>query len=304
MRSIYITAVAATLLAPSFASADPGRAPAGSFELGRVAPRALISPGAYAAAAKSKPAAATYGGATSSGAPFVLKLARGGKRFDKVGLITRLQCTSGQEFAMSLYLTPAKHKVGRTGKFRLALLATADAGDGQSTMAASAGVVGKVRPGRATGTIQLHVDFVKTQDGSKLDSCDSVRERWSAKAAPGRIFGGVTSAHAPVVVQLSSNRRKVTDLRIAWYAPCTNDLFFAADDLTNFPIDPNGQFGDTFPIEGDMADGTHARLDYEVKGKVGKRKASGQLHVTVALTAPTGETNNCDSGPISWSATS
>ena len=304
MRSIYTAVLAATLLAPSFASADPGRLPTGSFELGRVAPRALISPGAYAAAAKSKPAAATYGGATSSGAPFVLKLARGGKRVDKVGLITRVRCTSGEQFAMSLYLTPAKHKVGRTGKFRLALLATADAGDGQSTMAASAGVTGKVRRAKATGTIQLHVDFVKTQDGSRLDSCDSVREGWSAKAAPGRIFGGVTSAHAPVVVQLSSDRRKVTDLRIAWYAPCTNGLFFAADDLADFPIDPNGQFGDTFPIEGDMGDGSHVRVDYEVKGKVGKRKASGQLHAVVAVTAPTGETDNCDSGPISWSATS
>ena len=304
MRSIYTAVLAATLLAPSFASADSGRIPTGSFELGRVAPRALTSPGANAVAARSKPAApATYGGATSTGAPFVLRLARGGKRIDKVGFRSRLHCTSGEEFSQGAYLTPQKHKLGRTGKFHLALLGTADAGNGQ-VMAASASVIGKVRPGQATGTIQLHVDVVNTADGSKVDSCDSDRERWTAKTAQGRIYGGATSDNEPVVVKLSKNRGKVTDLVIAWGAPCTNGSFTAVDDLTDFPIDPSCQFGDTFPIEGDLGGGEHARVDYEVKGKVGKRKASGQLHMVVSVTAPTGETDNCDSGPISWSATS
>lgn len=302
MRSIYIAGVAATLVTPSLAAADLGRIPTGSVELGRVTPAALTSPRARAIAASSNMAgAAIYGGATSSDAPFVLKLTRNGKRIDKVGFRTRLQCASGDAFSQGAYLTPQKHKVGRTGKFRLALLGTADAGNGQA-MAASAGVTGRLRPGKATGTIQLHIDFVNVQDGSKVDSCDSDTERWSAKAARGRIYGGATSANEPVVVELSRNRRAITDMRIAWGAPCANGTFSAIDDLTDFPIDPSGQFGDAFPVEGDLGGGEHARIDFDVKGRIGKRKASGLLHMTVAVSAPTGETNTCDSGAISWSA--
>jgi hypothetical protein len=270
-------------------------------------------------AAKTRPLGLVYGGVTSTAAPFVLKLERGAKKIDHVNILVEGKCANGQSVRYDATLTfevniPAAVMLGdhvfkggrlsKTGAFRAVGRGAEDFGAVIAGM--NEKIAGKVtRSGGASGTYTATMGIVDTQTGTTTTTCNTGTIRWTARSAPGRIYGGTTSDDQPVVVELAKRRTSVHVLRFSWSANCSpsGGVQFP-ENLSGFPL-TNGAFGDSFEQAYDLGGGSKATFDYAIRGRVAKTKASGSFSVKDTETDATGAvTAACDSGTVTWSAKS
>jgi hypothetical protein len=291
MRPLPIVALATTLLA--------GASPVSAHPRSGV----LRQPLAGAAAAKKLAGGAVYGGTTSQGEPLVAQLSRDGKRIGRLAFDMQTQCTSGSHFHFAGAAVPGKAKIKPNGRFTALVTGRLDGGD--ETGLAAVTLKGKLSAGKASGSISGNVTWVNNQTQAQTDSCSSNADSWRAKSARGRVYGGMTSEFEPVVVELARNGRKVSDLRLSWTTTCASQMtLHVPDDLTDFPISSGGGFGDNFGMDATQQDGTKVHVDYQVDGKVGKRRATGHFHAVATFTDPAGAVDTCASSSMSWIATS
>ena len=245
----------------------------------------------------------TYGGGTSDGDPFVLTLSSGGTRLARVVDQWRAPCSSGKGYLGSNVLR-GNLKVAKRGAFAGAARLTADLGGGTQGVETN-DFSGVLRGKRASGKWHVHVDVMDTQSGTKVDDCD-LKFNFSARSARGHIFGGSTSARAPVVVQVAANGRKVSLFRIGWSADCTPPgVIQFGEAFANFPIS-SGRFGDDFFLQNPPdQSGQTDRFDYKVHGRVGRRAASGTFQgMATRRDAAGNPLLTCTGTPLTWTAAS
>jgi hypothetical protein len=223
-----------------------------------------------------------------------------GKGFDFGGPITAVQSppssiASGQNFLLD-------GRVARNGRFKGKGLGSVDLGD--SSAALSERVQGKLSANAAVGTFSVHIDIVDGKTGNAADSCDTGSVSWRAPAPQSLFYGGSSSQGQPAVLQLRADRRQVKAFRIAWFADCSsqNSVDFG-DAFGDFKLTRSGSFGDAFSQTYPDDAGGHIDYAYVLRGKVGRRNASGRFHVVVTMHDASGAvTDTCTSPTVRWSA--
>ena len=137
-----------------------------------------------------------------------------------------------------------------------------------------------------------------------------------ATAAPAAAAGpvvpttlaGFTSQHMPSFFKLSKNATRLLLGSIALNVTCqSGDQFAIEDDFSNLTIKPDGTLSGKWAAaptklsDGYTAGGTgkmDARLSHN------HRKLTGVWRVQQTFISPSGQTDQCDSGPVRFAATS
>jgi hypothetical protein len=259
-------------------------------------------------------AAGSYAGLTSQQAPIVFAMAKGGGRVAKVVVFWTAACSGGtfMQGETMRVMSRAPHNlrpgpavlvggsIGTNGGFRASGTGANDV-TGVNARVTEA-VNGKLGRRSGAGTFEARVQ-VKNGAGAVVDRCRTGRLRWSAPAPQSLYYGGSTSEAQPVVLQLAADRQSVKNLRLVWFANCSDGGSAAINDaLDDFPV-TGGGFGDTFSQTYPTDNGGQEKYDYEIAGNVGARSASGTFHVVLTATDPAGAvTATCESPVLRWNA--
>lgn len=277
---------------------------------------------------RARPAAAvtptrpltTYGGSSSQDSPFALIVSKDHKRLARVLVHVEAACPSGavviESGAAAFEPSGGPPSVSRnrfvgntlprSGRFRAKGAALESYGPTMYGKVSEA-LTGKVRGNRAKGTFRLTVQIVDANTSAVQETCDTGPLTWHTAAVVGKVYAGLTAASRPVVVELSSDRSEVTDLRIGWDAACQPEGGFSiGDHVGGFPVDTSGHFGHPFDI-GPFTrdDGDSIKVHYAVTGKLAATRVTGTFAATYTRTAPDGTVQaTCDRTVQHWSAVS
>jgi hypothetical protein len=129
-----------------------------------------------------------------------------------------------------------------------------------------------------------------------------------SSAAPGVVLAGFTSQQYPVFFRISANNRVLLASGIAISAACTDGSNYVVPDLAlRVPIGADGRLHRlviTPPTAGPNG-GTYSGSDM-LTGMLGlaHSRLTGTWRLRVQVTEPGGESLECDSGPVRFSATS
>ena len=278
----------------------------------RIAALAGIGSLALACGAQAR----TYGGPTGQDDAIVLVTNSSGKRLSGAVMAFRASCESGQTFAFHDVV-----EVGSAGGGTLPygeLVASRNSGgvvraqlfNAYSTSAGSAAlqVEFSARTGSKSSRGSFSAELVEFDtpgarpateppSGAKVvDRCRTGTVRWSARHAPGRIYGGVSSQGEPVVLIANRNRSRLETAGVGWHADCTDQGFVDFPDvLRNFPI-RRGRFGDVFAWRPEPG----VNIAYDFGGSINSRTARGRLRVDVDK----GNAATCSTGQLTWRASS
>ena len=188
------------------------------------------------------------------------------------------------------------------GAFKGVQLTGADLG--AAVAAISVDVSGKLKPTRASGTLDAIVKVSDKATGAAITSCEA-RLRWVATRKPEVIYGGATSQGEPIVIRLDARRTRVNDVMLTWRASCSTSggFYRAPDHFVNFDLSPTGKFGNPFTAQTDIDGGGKRQWDYQIAGRVTRKKAGGTLQAKVSDTDAAGAaTDLCETGNLTWKA--
>ncbi len=259
---------------------------------------------------------AVYGGGARSGQPIVLKSDAESTTLRSLTIGWIATCDDGSFVPGGGTLTPTKATPGfqpssselmvsrnAKGRFHGVQLANRDLGS--SAAAITVNVVGKLEPGRASGTIKVEVAIIDKATNVAVTTC-RVNDRFSVSREAGIVYGGTTSQGTPIVLRLHADRSRVSDVFVSWVAPCApGGAFHVSDALVNFPVKSSGAFGNRFEAEFPADGGANRHYAYAFSGKLSKISAKGKLQVKVDETDAAGAaTYSCDTGAMTWKVTS
>ncbi|HEV3070861.1 MAG TPA: hypothetical protein VGY76_05480 [Solirubrobacteraceae bacterium] len=138
----------------------------------------------------------------------------------------------------------------------------------------------------------------------------SARHRAKHPVPAGVVFGGVTSAQAPVVIEVSRNGREVAQAIMAVPVQCqmsdqaSKPTLFLPVAYTHLPISPTGAFH-----EGNEKTESEAGHTTTVTGRLSggfnraRTSVTGTWSLVVVIHDATGATvGRCDSGAVSFTA--
>ncbi len=139
------------------------------------------------------------------------------------------------------------------------------------------------------------------------DAAVSPADARTAAATVGNTYGGVTSQGYPVVVDMTSNRRKLVRAMAAIELPCTSGATaFLPDEYTALPVTRKGKFGTAFgPVTVRNDDGTTSDVQGRLSGRLtsAKTRLAGTWELEWTDHDAAGAvTDTCDSGVVRWSA--
>jgi hypothetical protein len=268
------------------------------------------APGALAADA-------VYGGTTSDGEAIVVTANKAGMKLRSAVIAWKADCSDQSVFANGSSLRPAKAspgfsagpddlQVSRNGKRRFAGKQMVGYDLGDSGAAVIVTLDGRLGAKSASGTLSATVAIIDKASGNETGTCSTGRLRWKATRAPGRVYAGKTSQDEPVVARLDAKRKRVTDLLVSWdSSSCqTPGYVHYGERLHNFGVAASGRFTDSWDATERLSDGGTVRTTYALTGRVAKRAANGTLRIGVTwLDAAGATTDSCDSGGITWKAT-
>jgi hypothetical protein len=277
------------------------------------------APGATAVA-KRRPAAppTIYGGSTSDDAPFGLQVSKDHRRLVRLLIHAGAACPSGGTAVVSEAVpfaaklpkssqanTIIGNRLKAGGRFSFPGAATQDYGARTGLVAEN--VTGRIHGATAKGTFDLTVEIIDTASGDTVETCRSDTLHWTARAAKGRIFIGLTASRRPVVMALTPDRLQVADIWFGWTAPCRpQGTLVVGDHLSHFSVSPGGQFGEAFDAGPyGRPDGSSVTWHYDVHGAVSRTSASGTIAATWARTDAAGATDaTCELPAEQWKAAS
>jgi hypothetical protein len=215
----------------------------------------------------------TYGGSTSANDPIVVMLSRDGKSVRRITTRFEATCTDGAGFVM--FVDGATNRtIDPSGRFVGMFNVTDDLGSGVTRRRTSS-LKGKVEGKKVTGSFRFHVDHVDAAS-AVVATCDQTAT-FHAIAARGRVFGGRTSQHAPVVVELAAKRKVVRRFRIGWQSSCTpsETSLHVGETLMNFPL-ASGRFGDDFTENLSGPTGEKQTSRYSLRGRLGGPRSAAR----------------------------
>jgi hypothetical protein len=271
--------------------------------------------GATAAVLAATPAAeaadAVYGGTTSNGDPIVVTADAAATTLRSIAISWRASCgpDPGDWIPGGGVLTPAEPVAGFAPSADELLVSKNAKGSFAGTqLAGGAGPMvvdlkGKLKAGKATGTLSATVKVLDPETGNTTASCQTT-QRWTATREPGIIYGGATSQGQPFVVRLNQTHKRVNDVITTWFAKCTPDGYFLSPDhFGNFAVKGSGAFGNPFDWDTTLDDGTKRDYAYQFKGRLTSKAVKGTMQVKVAETDAAGAPGaNCDTGGLTFKA--
>lgn len=126
-----------------------------------------------------------------------------------------------------------------------------------------------------------------------------------ARPAADVTFGGRTSAHWPVMVQLSRDGRKVTYAVAAWSAQCSDGPFADYEEFAQIPVSARGRFSSSYDTGDYQQDSATVRYAASIAGKLNKRhtRIKGTVRVFSSAKDPAnGVDSTCDTGTVKFVA--
>jgi hypothetical protein len=180
------------------------------------------------------------------------------------------------------------------GRLTAALLTTRARGRAQME-AVRGELSGTVGAAGAEGTLVARRTVVEVATGRVLRSCARTIP-WRTVRGRGTVFGGSTSAGAPVVLRVTANHRRVTQSLISWAAPCRRvDYYREPTDefLLPFALSPGGRFTQSYRYDA----GELGEVIGRFAGRVRETTASGSFRVRVRSPR-----DRCDLAPQTWTA--
>jgi hypothetical protein len=263
-------------------------------------------------AAAPAPAARVYGGQPGATTPFqsVLTLSDDGRRV--TGLVFEFDVACPAEDFRSVgfgrarivpappaapdanvpYLVAPTVRNGRLSA-RLSALRTGE----ELVETLDAKLTGTISPRRLSGRLAMSLQWRSASTGDLMASCRrTIRVR--ALRRPGIVYGGSSSQDAPVVLELTRDRTRVSHAHFSWFAPCRNAGSWNEEhdefDLRPLPLSPAGAFSGSYTFR--LEDGWVERSRFA--GRVGPARASG----TFRGSASNPDVDTCSIGPLTWSA--
>ena len=254
----------------------------------------------------------TYGGVTSESYPLVLKTSKNGRKVVAVASQFFLPCASGMHLPYGEQLTSSggfgdasgrivSGSVSKTGRLRVSISGTV--GDDSLSAAITETISGKLAQKRSSGSVHVHAPIVDRQSGRQVDVCDQTLSwRFGPQA---QAYGGATSQHTPVVVELSKDRSKVKSFDLGWMATCSSGgMDFPGGSFPNFRLSKFGTFGDSFTDSSKSPDGSMSEEDaFKLVGKIGRSAGHGTFSYTEIDRDQSGVTTNTCGASLSWSVT-
>ncbi len=281
-----------------------GAAPAQAF----VAPSKYALTGGTAAARGDAPLRATaaagtrvYAGSTTHGEmPLVIEVRN--NRVTRVVAEYQDACFAYGHDGKGPALTGAA--LGRTGRASVKVTSkindtsTIFRSDGAPIDSVVEQVKGTFGAKTATGTIRA---TAIRSDGS---TCQSSVDAFRLTHQQGRYFGGVTSQHMPVVLELVPSRAEVHHLHVGWFGRCQDGSYNVVPDfLVAFPI-TGGVWGDIFTQNFTTPTLTYT-ASYDIHGTLGATKGAGRLSVNVQGVDANGAVQDaCSTGTVRFAVAS
>ena len=250
----------------------------------------------------------TYGGSTSGDDPVVVVLSRRGTVLKRTHTQFATSCSSGNVRPFFVEASP-RLSISESGRFAGARSNEERFADGM-TARETVTLKGKVRGKKMSGSLRLHADFLDAT-GTAMDACDQ-SATFTAVSARGKVFGGHTSQHGPVVVEIAAHAKAVHHVHIGWESSCTpsgaaeptGGFLVTGDTLRDFPIARN-RFGGDFAQDATQPNGARETLNYSLRGKIKRGSLTGTFGVKSAVADATGTTlATCDTGNVSYAARS
>jgi hypothetical protein len=254
-----------------------------------------------AAGAAARTRGVTYGGMTSAHVPLVITLSADGKHVVKMADMWTAPCTAGGTMTIGGAIA-TKLDVDSHGRFAAEGSKGVTVG-GDRTWFLEQHATGTVNGHAMSGTWTVDLRRYDTT-GALADSC-ATSFTYRARAAAGRIYGGVTSQDLPVVVTVAPGRTKVRRIDFGWSSTCRSDTFIQfPDTVSNFRL-VGGRFRGVFGASDKGSQGEELRLAYAVRGSVTRARVSGRMSVRFTVHDATGNlTDSCASGAFSYTASS
>jgi hypothetical protein len=121
------------------------------------------------------------------------------------------------------------------------------------------------------------------------------------------VLAGFTSQQFPAFFKIAGNGRKLTVGGIALNMTCTSgSQFVLQDNFVHVPISARGKLNGTFtapPTSGSNGDTFSATDSLTGRLNHGHSQLSGVWQLSVHYTFPNGSSDQCDSGPVRFTAT-
>jgi hypothetical protein len=156
-------------------------------------------------------------------------------------------------------------------------------------------LTGSVSGSAARGTLVARRTVVELATGRVLRSCTRAIP-WRTIRGAGTVFGGATSAGAPVVLRVTRDHRRVTQALISWAAPCRRVALYRepSDEwLLPFRLAGDGGFVQSYRYDA----GDRGQVIGRFAGRVRETTASGTFRTRVR-----GPRDRCDLPPQTWTA--
>jgi hypothetical protein len=156
-------------------------------------------------------------------------------------------------------------------------------------------LAGSVSASAARGTLVARRTVVELATGRVLRSCTRAIP-WRTIRGAGTVFGGATSAGAPVVLRVTPDHRQVTQALISWAAPCRRVALYRepTDEwLLPFRLSRNGGFTQSYRYDA----GDRGQVIGRFAGRVRQTTASGSFRSRVESPR-----DRCNLAPQTWTA--
>jgi hypothetical protein len=196
--------------------------------------------------------------------------------------------------------TPGSHLLAggavTGGRVSATLLTSRARGDALMDVARGE-LTGTMTASEARGTLVARRTVVERSTGRVLGSCSKTL-RWRAVRGPGTVFGGRTSAGAPVVLRVTRDHRRVTRSLISWAAPCRRASYYIEPHdkwLLPFAVSRGGRFDERYRYDA----GAGGAIIGRFAGRVRENRASGVFESRFQS-----RRDRCGLRPQTWTATS
>jgi hypothetical protein len=145
---------------------------------------------------------------------------------------------------------------------------------------------------------------------ASIDGRSAANARAAAAGQPAGkdiVLAGVTSQQFPVFFKLSSDGKVALVDGIALSMACASGITLVwHDTFGRMPVHANGRLSASYASPTILTNGTASTLNDSVVARLGPKHSqlSGTWRLTVSFTFSDGTSDRCDSGPVSFSATS
>jgi hypothetical protein len=273
-------------------------------------------------AAAASDVRAVFGGATSSGEPFVFTLTSDPTSdpdafVPHVGTITtttaarcnhdygsvtirvtqRLVSPKFRGIGTDLWARP----VSASGEFKATGLPEFGFGKLQSVVDET--VHGRITGRSISGTMKATISLEEPENLATVATCRSGTLRWHGASRSGYIFGGKTSQDSPVVLTLTTARTRVRRVEISTWAQCGDRTQEdTVQEFLQIPLKSRGRFADRDRYTERFGDTLAHGVDW-VTGRVTSDQIAGKVRDVYTERSRRGKVlRRCDTGTIRWHA--